>query len=236
MSEISQSFRQAFELALSGDPALTEVIVLSLQVTLSAVALATVVGVPLGAVLAQFKFFGRGALTVVLTAAMGLPPVVVGLVLYLLFSQSGPIAPLELLYTPTAMVIAQFILVLPIIATITRTVVIDAHAEFSDMLLAMRANRLQQTLTLLTECRPALTTAVLAGLGRATAEVGAVMIVGGNINHLTRVMTTSIALETSKGELAMALALGLVLLTITLCLSLAIIALRGPQFEVSRVR
>ncbi len=233
MSEFSQSFVQAFALIGAGDTQLWAIVMLSLRVTLTAVTIATLIAVPIGAALALFRFWGRGAIVLTLTTAMGFPPVVVGLVLYLMFSQSGPLAPLELLYTPTAMIIAQIILVFPIIAILTRTAVIEANLEFDELLTSMRASRWQRITTLISECQASITTAVLAGFGRAMAEVGAVMIVGGNINYVTRVMTTSIALETSRGELEMALALGIILLAMTLIISVSIIGLRNRMSDVS---
>ena len=228
MQDFTAAFTEAFRLIAGGDPVLFEIIGLSLLVTLSAVAIATLIALPLGAALAVGRFPGRGPLVVFVSASMGLPPVVVGLVLYLLFSQAGPLAVLDLLYTPMAMIIAQVVLVTPIIAAITRQVIADLHAEYDETLRAMRASRRQVLATLLWDARPALVTAALAGMGRAFAEVGAVMIVGGNINHATRVMTTSIALETSRGALSLALALGLILLVISFTLNAALLALREP--------
>ncbi len=201
---------------------LAEIVALSLEVSLGAVALAALLAIPLGAVLALGRFWGRGALVLLVNAAMGLPPVVVGLGLYLLFSRAGPLGPLGLLYTPTAMIIAQTILVIPIIASFTRETIEGLAAEYGDMLAVLRAGFGQRLATLLAEARPALLTAILAGLGRALSEVGAVMIVGGNIAHYTRVMTTAITLETSKGNLALAMALGGILLALALGLNLAV--------------
>ena len=228
MQDFTAAFTEAFRLIAGGDPVLYEIIGLSLLVTLSAVVVATLIALPLGAALAVGRFPGRGPLIVIVSASMGLPPVVVGLVLYLLFSQAGPLAVLDLLYTPMAMIVAQVVLVTPIIAAITRQVIADLHAEYDETLRAMRASRRQIVGTLLWDARPALVTAALAGMGRAFAEVGAVMIVGGNINHATRVMTTAIALETSRGALALALALGLILLAISFTLNAALLALREP--------
>ncbi len=226
MFDLSSAFAAAFGLVLSGDAALMQIVALSLWVSGSAVLIACAVGLPLGAVLAMTRFPGRGSLVVVMSALMGLPPVVVGLTLYLMLSQSGPLAVLELLYTPTAMVIAQVVLVLPIVTTLTRQVIEDLDRDLNETLRALRASWLDRIGTLLWEARLALVTAALAGLGRALAEVGAVMIVGGNINHATRVMTTSIALETSRGELALALALGLVLLVLSLGINAGVLGLR----------
>lgn len=226
MIDLSAAFAAAFGLVFSGDAALMQIVSLSLWVSGSAVLIACAVGMPLGAVLAMTRFPGRGAVVVTMSALMGLPPVVVGLTLYLMLSQSGPLAVLELLYTPTAMVIAQVVLVFPIVTTLTRQVIEDLDRDLDETLRALRASWLDRIGTLLWEARLALVTAALAGLGRALAEVGAVMIVGGNINHATRVMTTSIALETSRGELALALALGLVLLVLSLGINAGVLGLR----------
>ncbi|HSG75000.1 MAG TPA: ABC transporter permease [Burkholderiales bacterium] len=201
------------------DLRLWEIVGLSLAVSLSAVALATLAGLPLGAVLAVGRFPGRQALIVVLNALMGLPPVVVGLFIYLLLSRAGPLGELGLLFTPRAMVIAQTVLVLPIIAALARQAVEDAWLEYEEQLRSLGVDGLRGALTVLWDIRFSLLTAVLAGLGRASAEVGAVMIVGGNIDGVTRVMTTAIALETSKGDLPLALGLGMVLIAIVLALN-----------------
>ena len=200
---------------------LWEIVALSLQVSLSAVALATVLGLPLGAAVAIGRFPGRHALVVLLNALMGLPPVVVGLAVYLLLSRAGPLGPLGLLFTPGAMVFAQTVLILPIIAALSRQAAEDAWREYEEQLHSLGARGLGAALTLLWDIRFSLVTAVLAGLGRASAEVGAVMIVGGNIDGVTRVMTTAIALETSKGDLPLALGLGIVLIAIVLALNAA---------------
>jgi tungstate transport system permease protein len=198
---------------------LWQIVALSLQVSLSAVALASLVGLPLGAAIAVGRFRGRHPLIVVLNALMGLPPVVVGLVVYLLLSRAGPLGDLGLLFTPQAMVIAQTILILPIIAALCRQAVEDAWREYEEQLHSLGAKGLGAALTVLWDIRFSLLTALLAGLGRAAAEVGAVMIVGGNIDGVTRVMTTAIALETSKGDLPLALGLGTVLIAIVLLLN-----------------
>jgi len=190
-------------------------------VSLSAVALATLVGLPLGAAIAVGRFPGRQAVIVVLNALMGLPPVVVGLFIYLLLSRTGPLGELGLLFTPQAMVIAQTVLVLPIIAALARQSVEDAWREYEEQLRSLGVEGVRGALTVLWDIRFSLLTAVLAGLGRASAEVGAVMIVGGNIDGVTRVMTTTIALETSKGDLPLALGLGMVLIAIVLALNAA---------------
>jgi len=201
------------------DPRLWQIVALSLGVSLSAVAIATVIGMPLGAAIAVGRFPGRQALIVVLNALMGLPPVVVGLFIYLLLSRAGPLGDLGLLFTPPAMVIAQTVLVLPIIAALTRQSVEDAWREYEEQLRSLGVHGWRGALTVLWDIRYSLLTAVLAGLGRASAEVGAVMIVGGNIDGVTRVMTTTIALETSKGDLPLALGLGMVLMVIVLALN-----------------
>lgn len=229
MHDFATAFSDAFGLIVSGDAALLAIIGLSLQVTLTAVLVSCAIGLPFGAFLATVRFPGRGAVVVLVNAAMGFPPVVIGLMLYLLLSQAGPLAVLDLLYTPTAMIIAQTVLVTPIVTALTRTAIVALMHEHGETLRAMRASKRQLMATLLVEARPALMTAALAGLGRAFAEVGAVMIVGGNINHVTRVMTTAIALETSRGELALALALGMVLLLIGLVINAAALGLR-PRF------
>ena len=227
MTGFWESLAGALGLILQGDGDLTEIIALSLQVTLSAVALACLIGLPLGAVLGAFRFPGRSILIVVVNALMGLPPVVVGLVVYLMLSASGPLGVLGLLYTPAAMVIAQTVLVTPIVAALTRQVIEDLNAEYAEQFASLGVRAGQRTQALLWDARFSLLTVALAGFGRAAAEVGAVMIVGGNINHATRVMTTAIALETSKGNLELALALGVVLLGIALAVNLAVMALRG---------
>ena len=201
------------------DLRLWEIVALSLAVSLSAVALATLLGLPLGAAIAVGRFPGRQAVIVVLNALMGLPPVVVGLFIYLLLSRAGPLGELGLLFTPSAMVIAQTVLVLPIIAALARQAVEDAWREYEEQLRSLGVDGLRGALTVLWDIRFSLLTAVLAGLGRASAEVGAVMIVGGNIDGVTRVMTTTIALETSKGDLPLALGLGIVLIAIVLALN-----------------
>jgi len=201
------------------DLRLWEIVGLSLAVSLSAVALATLLGLPLGAALAVGRFPGRQVVIVVLNALMGLPPVVVGLFIYLLLSRAGPLGELGLLFTPRAMVIAQTVLVLPIIAALARQAVEDAWQEYEEQLRSLGVDGPRGALTVLWDIRFSLLTAVLAGLGRASAEVGAVMIVGGNIDGVTRVMTTAIALETSKGDLPLALGLGMVLIAIVLALN-----------------
>ncbi|OGA67790.1 MAG: ABC transporter permease [Betaproteobacteria bacterium RIFCSPLOWO2_12_FULL_65_14] len=206
-------------LSVLQQPRLWEIVVLSLQVSLSAVGFAALVGLPLGAAIAVGRFPGRSAVIVLLNALMGLPPVVVGLAVYLLLSRAGPLGSLGLLFTPGAMVMAQTILILPIIAALSRQAVEDAWREYDEQLRSLGVEGVRAALTVLWDVRFSLLTAVLAGLGRASAEVGAVMIVGGNIDGVTRVMTTTIALETSKGDLPLALGLGVVLIGIVLVLN-----------------
>jgi len=226
MQGFGDAFAAAFGLIVGLDADLVEIVGLSLAVTLSATVLACLIGFPLGALLAVGRFPLRGALTVLVNALMGLPPVVVGLVVYLLLSRAGPMGALGLLYTPTAMIIAQTILVTPIIAALTRQIVADLDAEYHETLRSMGAGAGARMATLLWDGRLALMTAALAGMGRALAEVGAVMIVGGNIDHVTRVMTTAIALETSRGELALALGLGIVLMILSLALNALVMGAR----------
>ena len=211
----------AWQLIASGDATLFAIVRLSLAVSLSAVMLAALIGLPLGAVLALTRFPGRSAIVILLNAFMGLPPVVVGLAVYLLLSRSGPLGELGILFTPTAMVIAQAILIVPIIAALARQTIEDLWVEYRDELSAMDVGPIGRMATLLWDARFSLLTALLAGFGRAAAEVGAVMIVGGNIDGFTRTMTTAIALETSKGNLPLALGLGLILVTLVLAINAA---------------
>ena len=212
-------FTLALQLITSADPALAQIVGLSLRVTLTAVLIACVLGLPLGAALALARFRGRSAVIVAFNALMGLPPVVAGLIVYLALSRSGPLGTLALLFTPTAMIIAQTLLILPIVISLTRSVVEDLWAEYREHLMSLGAGRLRAVPTLLWDGRVSLLTGVLAGFGRASAEVGAVLIVGGNIAGHTRTMTTAITLETSRGNLALAVALGLILLALTLSLN-----------------
>ncbi len=221
MPTADNAFATALRLVLSLDPDLLGIVTLSLQVSLGAVLLAAVIGLPLGAALALWRFPGHGALVVALNALMGLPPVVAGLSVYLLLSRAGPLGELGLLFTPGAMVIAQVILVLPIIAALTRQQVEELHQEYREQLQSLGLSRLRRIPTLLWDARLGLVTVVLAGFGRASAEVGAVMIVGGNIDGVTRVMTTAIVLETSKGDLPLALGLGIVLLALVALINAA---------------
>ncbi|WP_136659550.1 ABC transporter permease [Nitratireductor sp. XY-223] len=227
MQDFAASFFEAFRLVAGLDSGLIEIVWLSLKVSITAVFIATVIGLPLGAFLAVTRFPGRSIVIVTVTALMGLPPVVVGLVVYLLLSNAGALGPLQLLYTPTAMIIAQTILVVPIIAALARQTLEDLNGEYRDQLMLFGLGSLARLRTLLWEGRYSLMTALLAGFGRAVAEVGAVIIVGGNINHVTRVMTTAIALETSKGNLALALGLGLILLIIAFAVNALVFLLRA---------
>jgi len=209
----------AVQMVLSGDPALLAIVRLSLLVSLSAVLFSALIGVPAGALIALTRFPGREAAIVVLNALMGLPPVVVGLAVYLLLSRSGPLGEWGLLFTPTAMVIAQTVLVTPIIAALSRQTIEDLWLEYHDELAAMDVGPLRRVATLIWDARFSLVTALLAGFGRAAAEVGAIIIVGGNIDGFTRTMTTAIALETSKGDLPLAIGLGMVLIAIVVAIN-----------------
>ena len=222
-----ESLGDAVMLILAWDRDLIEIIALSLRVTLTATAIACAIGLPLGAVVGAFSFPGRSVAAVILNSLMGLPPVVVGLFVYLMLSASGPLGVLGLLYTPTAMIIAQAILITPIVAALTRQVVEDLHREYAEQFSSLQVGPLDRVAALLWDARYSLLTVALAGFGRAVAEVGAVLIVGGNINHVTRVMTTAIALETSKGNLQLALALGVVLLAIAVVVNSGVMALRA---------
>ncbi len=235
MEDLGAAFGLALELVVAGDPELVEIVRLSLLVSLTAVAVACLLGMPLGALLASVPFRGRGAAVVLLNALMGLPPVVVGLFVYILLSNAGPLGAFRLLYTPTAMIIAQAVLVTPIVAALARELLAGLQEEYADQLRSLGIGPWRAIPTLLWEGRFGLATAALAGFGRAIAEVGAVMIVGGNIKHVTRVMTTAIALETSKGEIALALALGLVLLALALLVTGTTAALRETASRLSHV-
>jgi tungstate transport system permease protein len=226
MLDLSEAFWAALRRIAFLDSQLIEIVGLSLRVTLTAVLLATVIGFSIGGALAVYRFPGRGALAAVLSALMGLPPVVAGLVVYMLLSNAGPLGVLQLLYTPLAMIIAQVILIVPIVAALTRQTCEDLLEEYCEQLRSLGASSEAIVVTLLWDGRYRLVTAVLAGFGRAIAEVGAVMIVGGNIDHVTRTMTTAIALETSKGNIALALALGMILLTIALAINMALMGIR----------
>ena len=226
MAGFIDAFHTALRLIATLDPQLIEIVLLSLQVSLLAVVAASLIGFALGGALAVYRFPGRGVITAILSALMGLPPVVAGLIVYLLLSNSGPLGVLQLLYTPTAMIVAQVILVTPIIAALTRQACEDLLEEYDEQLRSLGASSSAIVGTLLWDGRYRLITAVLAGFGRAIAEVGAVMIVGGNIDHVTRTMTTAIALETSKGNIALALALGIVLLVIAFTVNAALMGVR----------
>jgi tungstate transport system permease protein len=217
--DLLDALAAAWRLVLSGDPNLVGIVLLSLSISLSAVFLASILGLPLGATLAVLRFPGRNAVVVVVNAFMGLPPVVAGLFVYLLLSRSGPLGSLGLLFTPAAMVIAQVVLVTPIIAAIARQILEDLWREYGELYVLDGVGRVRTVCSLLWLGRFSLMTAVLAGLGRAAAEVGAILIVGGNIAGVTRTMTTAIALETSRGDLALALGLGIILLSLIVAIN-----------------
>jgi tungstate transport system permease protein len=216
MQTILDAFAAALHLMVSLNGGLMEIVWLSLRVSLTAVACAAVIGLPLGAALALFQFPGRRLAAILMSSLMGMPPVVVGLVVYLLLSRSGPLGVFGLLFTPAAMILAQVVIVTPIIAALTRQLVEDLWSDYREQLLSLGCGPRRAIPTLLWDGRFSLITALLAGFGRASAEVGAVMIVGGNIDHVTRMMTTAIALETSKGDLALALGLGIILIVLAL--------------------
>ena len=220
MDDIWNALTTAFALVLSMDDRLLEIILLSLKVSLSAVLISALIGFPCGAALAMFRFPGRKAVIIGMNVLMGLPPVVAGLIVYLMLSRSGPFGVFGLLFTPTAMIIAQVILVFPIITALTRQVFEELSEEYDELLASLGAGPWRRLTAVMWDGRYRLLTALLAGFGRASAEVGAVMIVGGNIDHVTRVMTTAIALEASKGDLAMALGLGVVLIALSLGINL----------------
>jgi len=226
MSEIFAAGAEAARMIVALDAELTAIVMLSLQVSLTSVAIAAAVGLPVGALIGVGRFRGRGALIAMLNGLMGLPPVVVGLLIYLLLSRAGPLGEHGLLFTPPAMVIAQSVLVAPIIAALSRQVIEDAWREYEEQLRSLGASPVSAARTLLWDARYSLVTIVLAGFGRAAAEVGAVMIVGGNIDGVTRVMTTAIALETSKGDLPLALGLGVILIGLVLLLNAAAYAVK----------
>jgi len=227
MISFSQIFSEVAALLSGPDPDLVEIVLLSLKVSLTATLLACLIGLPLGAALGMYRFPGRSLVIVLLNTLMGMPPVVLGLIVYLLLSRSGPLGFLQLLYTPTAMIIAQFALVLPIVTALTRQLIEDSWKDYKDTMQSLCVSQTECISTLLVDNRYSLLTTTLAGFARAISEVGAVIIVGGNIDHLTRVMTTAIALETSKGDLALALALGAILLMIALLVNTAVYATRG---------
>jgi tungstate transport system permease protein len=227
MQDFAGAFQLAFDLIASGDATLVEIVLLSLRVSLTAVVAACLVGLPLGAAIAVTRFPGRGAVIVLLNTLMGLPPVAIGLLIYMLLSNAGPLGILNLLYTPAAMIVAQAVLVTPIIAALARQVIEDLNAEYDEQLRSLGVGRARAIATLLWDGRYSLLTVALAGFGRAIAEVGAVIIVGGNIARVTRVMTTAIALETSKGDLALALALGVILISLALVVNAGVMGLKA---------
>jgi tungstate transport system permease protein len=219
MDDLLAGLVAAVTLIVTADPHLIEITLLSLRVTLTAVAIACAIGLPLGAWLAVRRFRFRRTVIAILNALIGLPPVVVGLVVYLLLSRSGPLGVLNLLFTPTAMIIAQVVIVTPLVASIAHSAIRELWAEYHDLLISMNATRRQRIATLLVDGRRSLLTAALAGFGRAIGEVGAIMIVGGNIDGLTRVLTTAIALETGRGDFALAVGLGIVLIGLSMLVS-----------------
>jgi tungstate transport system permease protein len=229
MLEIWQGIQAAFWLIVTFDADLYEIAARSLLVTCSAVAIAALIGLPLGAWLAVSRYRLRRVVIAVLNALMGLPPVVVGLVVYLMLSRSGPFGVMGLLFTPWAMIIAQVVILTPLIASIAHQSIRDLWAEYHDLLISLNTTRPQRIKTLLWDSRRALLTAALAGFGRGIGEVGAIMIVGGNIDHVTRVMTTAIALETSKGDFALAIGLGFVLIGLAVAVNLALHMLSGTE-------
>lgn len=226
MNSLGEAFTAAWQLLAGFDADLAQVVGLSLQVSITAVLIATMIGLPLGATIAVERFRGRQTLIVLLNALMGLPPVVVGLLVYLLLSRAGPLGSLGILFTPQAMIIAQTVLIAPIIAALSRQTIEDAWREYEEQLRSLGARRLTAGMTLIWDTRFSLLTIILAGFGRAVAEVGAVMIVGGNIDGVTRVMTTTIALETSKGDLPLALGLGIVLISLVIMLNALVAIIR----------
>ncbi len=222
MGDLWAGLVQAAGLVFALDAGLVEIAALSLRVTLTATVIAAMIGLPLGAWLAISRFRGRRVAIATLNALMGLPPVVVGLVVYLMLSRSGSLGVLGLLFTPTAMIVAQVIIITPIIASVAHQAIRELWADYHDLLLSLNATRMQRVQALLWDGRRALVTASLAGFGRAIGEVGAIMIVGGNIDHATRVLTTAIALETGKGNLALALALGFVLIGLAMAVNIGL--------------
>ena len=233
--EFLSAFRIAFELISNLDADLIEVVGLSLRVSFTALVISGLIGLPLGALLATTRFFGKQAAVTGVNALLALPPVVVGLVVYMALSNTGPMGWLQLLYTPTAMIIAQTILVTPIIIALSRQTLEELNERYNEQLSSLGVFGIDRMMTLLIEARHTLITVLLAGFGRAISEVGAVIIVGGNINHVTRVMTTTIALETSKGDLGLALALGIILLSLALVVNIAITSTKRLEKRVSHV-
>ena len=233
--EFWSAFRIAFDLIISFDADLIEVVGLSLRVSLSALCISGLIGLPLGALLATTSFRGKHAVVVSVNALLALPPVVVGLVVYMMLSNTGPMGWLQLLYTPTAMIIAQVILVTPIVVALSRQTLEELNEFYNEQFTSLGVVGFDRMLTLLFEARHVLITVMLAGFGRAISEVGAVIIVGGNINHVTRVMTTTIALETSKGDLGLALALGIILLSLALIINVAISSIKQLERRMNHV-
>ena len=231
MATLWEALTQAWLLVIRLDADLVEITLRSLQVTLSALLIASAIALPAGAILAVRRFPMRRVTIAVLNALMGLPPVVVGLIVYVLLSRSGPFGVLGLLFTPTAMIIAQVIIIVPLIASLAHQALRELWAEYHDLLISLNTTKRQRMATLLWDGRRALLTAALAGFGRAIGEVGAIMIVGGNIDHATRVLTTAIALETGKGDFALALGLGFVLIALSILVNLAIHTLSRTERE-----
>ena len=231
MKQVSDGIGQAFSLIFTLDPGLIGIIILSLWVSGIAIIIASFIALPLGTVLARSRFPGRSTIIILLNALMGFPPVVVGLIVYLMFTRNGPLGALDLLFTPTAMIIAQILLALPIVASVTRQTISMLWETNSELLISVGANQWQQNLTLLWEARVALSTAILVGFGRIIGEVGAVMIVGGNIDNLTRVLTTAIALETRKGNIGLAIGLGIILVTIAILINATVYFLTNLEEE-----
>ena len=223
---ILESFTHAFDLFLTLDRDFFEILLLSMKVSFLSLVLSCLVGLPIGTYLAIKNFWGRDTVSIIFNAMMGLPPVVVGLIVYLLISRSGPFGWLGVLYTPTAMIIAQMILIIPIIVSLTAQIIEEINEEYKDLFKSLVISSHKALIACLYDARYSILTVILAGFGRAISEVGAVIIVGGNIDHLTRVMTTTIALETSKGNLSLALALGIILLLIALIINLILITLK----------
>ena len=233
MNDFESIIYNAINLIITLDVELVEIVILSLKISLSALLISIIVSLPLGSVLAISNFFGRKFLIVTFNSLMGLPPVFVGLVLYLVFSANGPLGAIEILYTPYIMIIAQVVLILPIMISLSRQIVEQIYEEYSELFSSLNANGIEKMKAILWDGRYQLVTAILAGLGRALSEVGAIIIVGGNIAHVTRVMTTTIALETSKGNLELATALGLILLIISMIVNLFIEVLKSFSKKIS---
>ena len=231
MQLFSESLQTAFYLIVSGNSDLFEIIMLSIKVSLTSLFGSILIGLPLGAFLAIHRFRLRSIILSILNALMGMPPVVVGLIVYLYLSRSGPLGFLSLLYTPTAMIIAQMLLVIPIIAALSAQIIEDLHIEYRDLFRSLNVPTFKALMAYIIDARMSLLTVILAGFGRAISEVGAVSIVGGNIDHLTRVMTTAIALETSRGNLSLALALGFILLAIALGVNIFAVKVKNWAME-----